>query len=282
MEARALEPGSTVPWELYVSPDVLRREREAIFRRAWHYAGPVSGLDRAGERLASFGGPAPRPALVETWGPFVFVTADPGAAPLRDALGPVPELLECDGIDIDCLVVRERVEYELHANWKIAVENYLECYHCPVAHPGFSSLVDVDPDSYRLEAYDGVWSQFGVRRARGPGAAVCQFHLVWPCLKLNVLPGPPNLSIGPVWPVAPERSAGFLDYFFGTGVSEDEASELVRFDDQVGREDAGLVESVQRGVRSGMIEGGRLLLSSEHLIRGFQRRVLDALGEAGA
>ena len=56
----------------------------------------------------------------------------------------------------------------------------------------------------------------------------------------------------------------------------------MRFDDQVGREDAGLVESVQRGVRCGMIEGGRLLLSSEHLIRGFERRVLDALEDAGS
>ena len=24
----------------------------------------------------------------------------------------------------------------LGANWKVAIENYLECYHCPVAHPG--------------------------------------------------------------------------------------------------------------------------------------------------
>ena len=25
--------------------------------------------------------------------------------------------------------------YELQANWKIAIENYHECYHCPLIHP---------------------------------------------------------------------------------------------------------------------------------------------------
>jgi hypothetical protein len=42
-----------------------------------------------------------------------------------------------------------------------------------------------------------------------------QFHLLLPATKLNVCPGRPNLSIGPVWPVAPDRCAGYLDYFFG-------------------------------------------------------------------
>ena len=109
------------------------------------------------------------------------------------------------------------------------------------------------------------------------GSGSCQFHLVWPALKVNVYPGPPNLSIGPVWPMGVERTAGFLDYFFGADVAPEEASELIAFDDQVGREDAALVESVQRGVRSGMIDRGRLLLDSEALVNSFQKRVFTAL-----
>jgi Ring hydroxylating alpha subunit (catalytic domain) len=49
------------------------------------------------------------------------------------------------------------------------------------------------------------------------------------------------------------------------------------FEDQVGREVAALVESVQRGVRSGLVERGRLLPESERVIAGFQRRVAEAL-----
>src|SRR4029078_3143727 len=127
----------------------------------------------------------------------------------------------------------------LTANWKIAVESYLECDHCPVAHPGFSSLVDVDPDAYRLEAGRDRSRQHSNARE---GDGRCVFHLVWPALKINVYPGLVNLSIGPVWPESPTRTAGFLDYFFGPDVDEGSAAELIAFDDQVGIEDTALVE----------------------------------------
>jgi Rieske 2Fe-2S family protein len=36
--------------------------------------------------------------------------------------------------------VAHRETYVLEANWKLAVENYLECYHCTPAHPEYSRL----------------------------------------------------------------------------------------------------------------------------------------------
>ena len=57
-------------------------------------------------------------------------------------------------------------------------------------------------------------------------------------------------------------------------------SELVQtleLDEQVGREDRALVEAVQRGVRSGLLEHGRLMPESEQLVAAFQRRLHDAL-----
>ena len=338
-------PGTeTLPWDWYLSPDVLRREQEALFRGAWHYGGPLEWVMEPGERFPCQAGSAPvavvrhrdgtlraflnvcrhrgslivkergrretlqcpyhawtyeldgslrsaprsereasferselglRPVLVDTWGPFVFVNADLDAPPLADALGRLTGL-----IDPTALVFRERVGLELKANWKVAVENYLECYHCPVAHEGFSGLVDVGPDAYRLEAADGLLSQFGQRRVDGEGDDSCQFHLVWPALKVIVYPGAPNLSLGPLWPEGPERSRGFLDYYFGPDVPEQAVRVLIEFDDQVGREDRELVESVQRGLRSGLVDRGRLLLDSESLIAAFQARLVDALASS--
>jgi Rieske 2Fe-2S family protein len=34
--------------------------------------------------------------------------------------------------------VAHRETYSINANWKLAVENYMECYHCQPAHPEFS------------------------------------------------------------------------------------------------------------------------------------------------
>ncbi len=225
------------------------------------------------------------PVQVDTWGPFVFVNPDLEAPPLGDALGELPAIVERSGIDLCALQFRERIEYELQANWKVAVENFLECYHCPVAHAAFSEFVDVAPDSYALEAHGSFFSQLAHLRKKGrrdpydPQGEVTesQFHLLWPSFKLNILPGRANVSAGPVLPLDPERTAGFLDYFFAPDVPDELAREMIAFDDQVGREDKLLVESVQRGLRSGVVPQGRLLRGSEHLIHDFQKLVLQAL-----
>jgi choline monooxygenase len=210
------------------------------------------------------------PLRLESWGPFLFVNAAEDAPPLAETLGPLPDLLP-----VDDLAFRSRDEYELAANWKIGCENYLECYHCPVAHKGFSAAYDVDPDSYRLEpSGEHVLSQFAPAQGAGEG----QFHFVWPNLKLNVYAGTPNLSIGPLLPAGPERSTGFLDYFFAPDADEIWVEELLAFDRQVGAEDRILVERVQQGVRSGLLEEGRLLGESEQLVARFQELVGGALG----
>jgi hypothetical protein len=68
-----------------------------------------------------------------------------------------------------------------------------------------------------------------------------------------------------------------LDYFFAPDASEEWIAEFLAFDDQVGREDARLVELVQRGAGSGVIPEGRLLPQSERLVVSFQARVREAL-----
>jgi choline monooxygenase len=94
---------------------------------------------------------------------------------------------------------------------------------------------------------------------------------------INIFPGRMNFSIGPVLPAGPTRTDRFLDYFFGPGVEDEWVDELLAFDGQVGSEDRVLVENVQRGVSTGLIESGRLLPESERLIVDFQHRVRAAL-----
>src|SRR5712691_7713053 len=55
------------------------------------------------------------------------------------------------------------------------------------------------------------------------------------------------------------------------------AQELIAFNAQVGAEDDVLTDSVQRGLRGGLPERGRLLTNSEHLVIHFQKLVLGAL-----
>jgi choline monooxygenase len=216
------------------------------------------------------------PASVGTWGPFVFVNPDPDAVPLDEHLGELPEILARD-LDLEELVFHSRVEFGSNANWKIVVENFLECYHCATAHPGFSAEVDVHPDRYRLEAHPTFSAQFCTAKRTGDHG---QFHLVYPNTGINVFPGPPNLSIGPIAPAGAGRTQRYLDYFFAPGTDEAWLEEFFAFDDQVGKEDAALVESVHRGMASGVLSQGRLLLESEPLLAAFQGWLAERLAAA--
>ena len=222
---------------------------------------------------------------VDAWGPFVFVNPDPEAEPLAETLGELPALVAASGVDLDSLRFLKRASGEEYAaNWKVCSENYLECYHCQVAHPDFSKVVDVSVDAYILEESRTFSTQYGpVREAwkgdfdpRGP-IARGQFHFLWPNLTLNIMPGHPNLSIGPIVPTGPETTARFLDYFVGPDVEHEWVDEMLEFDDQVGAEDRVLVERVQKGLRGGGVEHGRLMGDSERLIAHFQGLLLDAL-----
>jgi choline monooxygenase len=72
------------------------------------------------------------PVAVEAWGPFVFVNPDAGAAPLAETLGELPRVLADGGVDLDRLRFHSHAEWTQEVNWKVAVENHLECqsqYH---------------------------------------------------------------------------------------------------------------------------------------------------------
>lgn len=228
------------------------------------------------------------PVRLERWGPFLFANVEAGAPPLAEALGDVPAEVADSGVDVETLRFHHRAEWTVGANWKIACENFLECYHCPVAHKGFSALVDVSPEAYRLDAHGLVSSQYGPLRANG-GAAYdadgavrrSQFHFLFPSTAVNVFPGRPNLSIGSFAPEGPGHTRRVLDYFFADDADARWIEELLAFDDEVGREDTALVERVQRGVASGAVEGGRLIEDAERLVAHFQSLVRDAVAANG-
>jgi phenylpropionate dioxygenase-like ring-hydroxylating dioxygenase large terminal subunit len=244
---------------------------------AWTYAldgelraAPRAEFDLDGLRLV--------PLRLERWGPFLFANAAEDAQPLAEVLADVPAQLAAAGIDVDALAFHHRTRWTVEANWKVVAENFLECYHCAVAHPGFSALVDVSPHAYRLE--QGRWhsSQHGPLRESGDEQIEHgQFHFLWPTTMINVFPGRPNLSIGSVAPAGTQRTERTLDYFFAPGEDERWIAELLELDDQVGREDTALVERVQRGVAAGVVESGRLLGEAERLVAHFQQLVREAL-----
>jgi len=239
------------------------------------------GFDPSGLSLA--------PVSVDTWGPFVFVNPDPEAAPLAAALGRMPEIVAESGLDVEAIRFHSHHEWPIEANWKVVMENFLECYHCPTAHPGFSKVIDVNPDSYLLQVHTTFSSQIGPVRASALAAngkapyqprgdvTQSQYHFLFPSTTLNIAPGIPNISLERYNPDGVRRTVEVTDYYFGIDASAEEIDELMVWDNQVAEEDVSLVQSVQRGLDSGAVPQGRLMGESEKLIADFQRRVHAAL-----
>ena len=64
----------------------------------------------------------------------------PGEAPplsewLGDLLPSLSEYESSFGVGTPGLVPYKRKQYDVPANWKLLVENYLEYYHLPAVHP---------------------------------------------------------------------------------------------------------------------------------------------------
>src|ERR1022692_5084694 len=91
------------------------------------------------------------PVKVDTWEQFVFVNLDPVAAPLEEFLGGMVKRVAPLGLNKLHYFTTRR--YDIHCNWKVFVDNYLDGgYHVPHLHKGLSSVLDYK--QYTIENED--------------------------------------------------------------------------------------------------------------------------------
>ena len=210
------------------------------------------------------------PFALEQWGPLIFVNPDPLAGSFREINAGLPALFERAGIDLGRLTMVRRDLYDLSANWKIVIENFNECYHCPVAHPKFSELIDTD--AYSSDTANEYFSSY-----YGPIIGVSNngvnYVTLWPTMMFALSAKPHAMQVLRTWPLDAHHTRETIDYYFSEEVSESEIREYVELSDLVQREDVVLCESVQRGLDSGVINHGHLMLSRERGIQHFQKLV---------
>jgi choline monooxygenase len=207
---------------------------------------------------------------VETWGPLIFVNPSSVSTRLRDVIGELPAVFERAGIDLAQMRMLRQDHYDLASNWKVVVENFNECYHCPIAHPKFSQVIDTD--GYRVDTDHEYYSTYYGPILRSPGRGVT-YATLWPNLMFALSGDPPSMQVITAIPIDASHARQSVNYFFAGAPTDAQMREYVDFSDLVTREDIVLCESVQRGLRSGAIEHGRLMLSRERGIQHFQKLV---------
>lgn len=103
---------------------------------------------------------------VDTWGGFVFINMDPTCEPLAEFLRPIQEYL--DPFEYENLRYRWYLELTLPANWKVAMEAFMDGYHVAATH---SQLLPLQGNDYTKSFARGKHSHFGYWGSRdAPGA----------------------------------------------------------------------------------------------------------------
>ncbi len=228
------------------------------------------------------------PLRLETWGQFIFINFDPNAVSLSAYLGKIPE--QARGFQFEGLQLAERRDYIINCNWKVYVDNYLEGYHIPIAHPGL--MREIDYAQYRTETYRYHSQQFAPIRAMksedaaerlyepGTGLQEAFYFWVFPNLMLNIYPD--NIQTNLIVPLSHDKTLTIFEWFFHDVASEksrERVKRAIAFSDEVQQEDVGLCEHVQRGLRSSTYDRGRYSVKRENGVHHFHMLLGEFLGQ---
>ena len=256
---------------------------------AWTYALNGELLSARGEDV----GPLCIPAVqVDILAGFLFVNLDPRAAPLKEAVPGVEAELLAFAPDARSQVLASRRTQMIDANWKVAVENYNECYHCPNVHKSFTTAV-VSPGSYRISMQDSIirHSADGSPASRS-GHDGCDetnryvAYFTWPVSSIQCYPQQALNTFRWV-PLAVDRTMLIREWWLDSADPTPQQQEAIERDwTTTVVEDLGIMESVQRGVASRGYQPGPLIVDpcgvagvhAENSVAHLQGLLLDALG----
>jgi choline monooxygenase len=207
------------------------------------------------------------PVTVAEWGPFVWVHLSPPTQSLEAFLDPLPHWSVGKGFE--SMRFARRVTYDLHCNWKVYVDNYLDGgYHVNTVHPALAGVLDYT--KYRTILHENCSVQVSPLVPGNPDnpatstrtGTEASYWWVFPNFTMNCYDGVMDTNL--VLPLGPEKCRVIFDYYFSQGTAEEFIERSVAVADQVQREDVGICEEVQRGLHSRSYSTGRFSVKREN------------------
>ena len=233
----------------------------------------------------------------DEWDGHIFISLAEAPPPLLEQLADLPG--KFTSWRMQDLRLGHRIVYDVRANWKLIVQNYNECLHCPNLHPALNRLShylsgDNEPlhQSYmggRMDLRPGVatMSMDGTcPREMLPGLSETErrgiyYYAIFPNLLLSLHPD--YMMVHTLWPVAPDHTINICEWHFHPRELARpgfDAADVIDFWDLTNRQDWYVCELSQAGISSRAYVPGPYS-NREDLLYAFDRKIVALHAEAG-
>ncbi|MEU6122327.1 aromatic ring-hydroxylating dioxygenase subunit alpha [Streptomyces sp. NPDC047123] len=180
------------------------------------------------------------------------------------------------------LALGRRISYDVRANWKLIVENFMECYHCATIHPELTDVLPEFADGFAAQYYVGHGAAFGdevggftvdgsAGFGRLPAVSPEQDRkyyaiTVKPTVFVNLVPD--HVILHRMFPLAEDRTVVECDWLYAPDVvaSGADLSHSVELFHRVNTQDFAACERTQPAMASRAYRAGGVLVPTEHHI----------------
>jgi Rieske 2Fe-2S family protein len=227
----------------------------------------------------------------DEWDGHLFINLSPTPEPLSVQLASLPDKFR--PWRMQELRLGRRIVYDVKANWKLIVQNYNECLHCPNLHPALNRLshylsgeneplqrtymggrMDLRSGVETL-SFDGTCPREPLPGLSGEDRRRVYYYAIFPNMLLSLHPD--YMMVHTLWPVAPDRTVNVCEWHFQpTEIARPgfDPSDAVDFWDMTNRQDWHVCELSQAGISSRAYTPGPYS-NREDLLYAFDRMIVE-------
>jgi len=227
----------------------------------------------------------------DVWDGHIFLNLSREPAPLSTQLAELP--VKFRPWQMENLRLGHRIVYDVKANWKLLIQNYSECLHCPNLHPALNRLshylsgeneplratymggrMDLRPGVATL-SMDGTCPREFLPGLSADDVRRVYYYAIFPNMLLSLHPD--YMLVHTLWPMGPDRTVNICEWHFHPETLAKpgfNASDAIEFWDTTNRQDWHVCELSQAGIGSRAYTPGPYS-NREDLLYAFDRMIVD-------
>ncbi|KAJ4332217.1 hypothetical protein N0V95_009714 [Ascochyta clinopodiicola] len=180
------------------------------------------------------------------------------------------------GIDFENYDLDHVYTLETDYNWKIAADNFNECYHCPTTHPDIPAFLNLD-------SFDSALKDGHIQHACAPTQeqidAGVNVHSTYYFPNVSMTVGKHFLMVQKFMPHSPLTSTSHYEIFKCRDSTEEEFHLIADMYERVMREDKVLCNNAQANLNRGVFRAGLLHPKYEKAPIFFQQNCREVVTE---